>query len=143
MATGILGNLYIEVYPSYVSIGGDEFGVHELELFYLHESLENLTTEEAIGVAAIFAAAALYSPDNPGMLVQRAMQDPLSLIIYTLELYQKAKLYDPENSTIMTDGILVRYKYIPAIYLVWVPATLMAAIELALAIIREFRRRAG
>ncbi|MCE4621403.1 MAG: cytochrome c biogenesis protein CcsA [Desulfurococcales archaeon] len=143
VATGILGNLYIEVYPSYVSIGGDEFGVHELELFYLHESLENLTTEEAIGVAAIFAAAALYSPDNPGMLVQRAMQDPLSLIIYTLELYQKAKLYGPENSTIMTDGILVRYKYIPAIYLVWVPATLMAAIELALAIIREFRRRAG
>lgn len=143
VATGVLGNLYVEVYPSYVSIGGEEFGVHELELFYLHESLENLTTEEAIGVAAIFAAAALYSPDNPGMLVQRAMQDPLSLIIHTLELYQKAKLYDPENSTIITDGILVRYKYIPAIYLVWVPATLMAAIELALAIIREVRRRAG
>ena len=140
VAVGTLSNLYIEVYPSYVSIEKD-FGVHELQLFYLHKSLENLTKEEALGVAAIFTAAALYSHDNPNILIQRATQDPLSLITYTLKLYQKAKSYDPENSTIMTSGILVRYKFIPAIYLVWIPATLMAVIELVLVAIREAVKR--
>ncbi len=122
-------NVYIEVYPPYVTKYRWGAGAHELMIYYLSQLFKNATVEERLALAAVFAAANVYNPNNPRALAQMVHTEPARLTFYMFELYDMAYNFDPANSTIATQGITVRIKEIPYINVFWFGAVLMTVAE--------------
>ena len=132
------GNVYVEVYPPYVTKYRWGAGAHELMIYYLSQLFKNASVEERLALAAVFAAANVYTADNPQALAQMAHTGTLTFLMF--ELYDMAYNFDPANSTITTQGITVRVKEIPYINVLWIGTMLMAAAETYILVASSLRR---
>ena len=139
VSTG-LGNIYVEIYPPYVTRYRWGAGAHELAIYYLSQLFKNATVEQRLALAAVFAAANIYSPQNPRFLAQMMHTEPYKLVFYMFELYDMANNFDPANSTIKTQGISVRVKEIPYINVLWAGTVLMAVAETYILVASSLRR---
>ena len=116
--------MYIVVYPPTLTapIPGAKNTFHELLVYYLSETFKTLPPEKKLALAAIMAAG-YYSDILRNMGPQ---QRPFMLEQVLLELYLAAEKFNPENSTIVREGIQVKVKIVPGVVLVWLGPTIMA-----------------
>ncbi len=119
-----LDEMYIVVYPPTLTapIPGAKNTFHELLVYYLSETFKTLPPEKKLALAAIMAAG-YYSDILRNMGPQ---QRPFMLEQVLLELYLAAEKFNPENSTIVREGIQVKVKIVPGVVLVWLGPTIMA-----------------
>ncbi|MEB3765923.1 MAG: cytochrome c biogenesis protein CcsA [Desulfurococcales archaeon] len=115
------GDVYLEVYPP------TQDTYHELMIYYLHEVAQETSPGETFSLASVLAMANRYQSSNPNAIVDLAMSQPGLALYEALKLYHSAVTFDPDNSSIATQGILVRAKVIPGIWLVWTGGFGMAA----------------
>ena len=122
-----LGDLYIIPQPPMTRGYYGEY--HELIVYYLSQALKELPPREALALTALMAAGytaseAASSP-RPEAPVQRAM----------IDLYLLAVNFDPASS-VVNQGLVVSYKAVPWVDLVWAGALAFTAATLALAVLQ-------
>ncbi|MCE4600897.1 MAG: cytochrome c biogenesis protein CcsA [Desulfurococcales archaeon] len=130
-------DVYLEVYPPLRE------GYHELIVYYLHSVSKELDPTRAFSLASVLAAANLYDQGNPNYVVQLAMNQPAQMLHEALTLYTLSEHFDPDNSSIATEGLYIRAKIVPGIRLVWIGGAGLFLTGIATAVITGLSSRRG
>ena len=100
---------------------------HEPILYYLKHVQEKMDPEEALAVTSIMAVGyhiaelTRLPPDQGALLLEQV----------TVDMYLAAEDFDPANSSLATQGLIVRVKVVPGVNLVWIGSIGMGVLGLA------------
>ncbi len=126
-----IDEVYIVIEPPLVNsfLYGDQMAYHELFIYYLHEAFRNLTPPERLALTAVMVGG--YQSD---MIKSMSPQQAQTMLEGSLvDVYLLASKFNPANSTIYREGLLVKVKIVPGVRLVWLGPVVMAASALYLA----------
>ncbi len=130
-----LSDIYISVQPPMVDGYFDRY--HEPLIYYLYEANRQLQPQEALALTALMASGyniadvTRMSHAEAGAIVEQAL----------LDLYLLAERFDPANSTLYTQGLVIMVKVVPGVNLVWAGAGIMAASAMILGILYALAAR--
>jgi len=128
-------DIYISVQPPMVDGYFDRY--HEPMLYYLHEANKRLPYEERLALSALMAAGYNIAEVQQlghiegGLIAEQGL----------LDLYLHSEDFDPTNSTINTQGLILLVKVVPGVNLVWLGTSLMGAAGIVLGLVYAFLSR--